>query len=95
MKQIFDWLREQIITCRDGEPTLREGDECFNNGLDYALKKIDKAEAKWEAECCEWEYNDIEEKWETSCGVLFKLHDSDREITNFCSCCGKKIKVVE
>lgn len=44
---------------------------------------------------CVWEYDEFEEKWQTDCGVLFALHDSDREITKYCPCCGKKIKVVE
>ena len=42
---------------------------------------------------CEWEYDEFETKWQTDCGVLFALHDSDREITQFCPYCGKKIKV--
>ena len=41
---VFDWLKKQIITCRDGEPTLNEGDECYNNGLNFALEKIEEAE---------------------------------------------------
>ena len=44
---------------------------------------------------CEWEYDEFETKWQTDCGVLFALHDSDREITQYCPYCGKKIKVVE
>lgn len=44
-------------------------------------------------EFCEWEYDELEEQWQTDCNVLFTIHDSDREITNYCPCCGKRIKV--
>lgn len=49
MKQIFDWLREQIA----GEinvPTLIRKDYDFDDGLIHARDLINEAEAKWEAE---------------------------------------------
>ena len=44
---------------------------------------------------CEWEYDEFEKSWRTQCGVLFKLNESDCEITHYCPYCGKKIKGVE
>ena len=50
MKQIFDWLREQIDYER--EPEYNIADKAFNEGLSVAISKINEAEAKakWEAE---------------------------------------------
>lgn len=53
-------------------------------------EKIEKEE-----EFCEWGYDEFEEAWRTECDTLFKLNESDRECTYYCSCCGKKIKVVK
>ena len=60
MKQIFDWLREQINGKIVKSPTNNEDwfrDECVrNNAYQNALDFINEAEAKWEKDCCEWEY---------------------------------------
>ena len=88
MKQIFDWLREQ----------------CFGNvkldGNSFAeiYKIIDEAEAKWEAECCEWRLftntDYIAPTYETKCG---KAIAEIRVSCNFAYCpvCGKPIKILE
>lgn len=80
------------------------GDEdvnCVEQGLFVnAWKPVPKAYRPEEKKTgnnafCEWEYDEVEEGWQTSCGTLFKLHEADKECTHFCSCCGKEIKVVE
>ena len=48
MKQIFDWLREQIDYER--EPEYNIADKAFNEGLSVAISKINEAEAKWKSE---------------------------------------------
>lgn len=46
---------------------------------------------------CEWEYNDAEYYWESSCDHLhIFMSDGPKENEyGFCPYCGKKIKVVE
>ncbi len=94
MKQIFDWMREQI-----------DKFSFFYASKDSARRKyidcadlesiIDEAEAKWESECCEWKFNEFEEQWETSCGVLLNPNSNDIEATFYCCHCGKPIKISE
>lgn len=67
---------------------------CWQCGYDKVSKEPEQYKALGTVEeICEWEYDELEEKWQTDCDVLFAIHDSDREITNYCPCCGKKIKV--
>lgn len=42
---------------------------------------------------CMWEYDEVNECWQTSCGTSFRLHDDDKECTHFCPSCGKKIEI--
>ena len=93
MKKIFDWMREQFgkIIGEVHSPA----DVVWNNAVKMCIAKVDEAEAKWEAEACEWKYNDFEEQWETSCGVLLNPNSNDREATFYCCHCGKPIKIVE
>ena len=95
MKEIFDWLREAISKeswlCAPRTKGHYSDDAVF---VEDAMKLIDEAEAKWEEDCCEWEYNEFEEQWETSCGVLLNPNSNDREVTHYCCCCGKRIKIV-
>ena len=83
MKQIFDWLREQCF----GNVKL--------NGNSFAeiYRIIDEAEAKWEADCCEW-------KNPKNCKHIFKSHDkivADSTLLSwwYCPYCGKRIKISE
>ena len=55
MKQIFDWLREQIAN-EINEPTCIRKDYDFDDGLIHARDLINEAEAKWESECCEKDF---------------------------------------
>ena len=94
MKKIFDWLREQVNDGREFEHDERN--ECFNNALDYAIRRVDEAEAKWEADCCEWKYDkgsDISyPHYATTCGNSVKNICSGH---TYCGYCGKPIKIVE
>ena len=89
MKKILDWLREQI-----GDIYVNDIDVL----QDIALEKVDEAEAKWEAECCEWKYCKGNETsyshHKTSCGktlhILMDLKDY-----HYCQYCGKRIKISE
>ena len=63
--------------------------------LDGAIEIVNQLAEEYNNDFCEWEYDDFEDSWQTSCGTSFSLCDSDREVTNYCPYCGKKIKVVE
>ena len=103
MKQIFDWLREQIA-----ENTFNGISE---NGVvvvplihsNVAKLIINEAEAKWEADCCEW-------KFEKNTGLVWHCENEcesynisyQRELKTFleefkCKCphCKKPIKISE
>ena len=60
-----------------------------------AIQIVNQLAEEYNNDFCEWEYDDFEDGWQTSCGTTFSLCDSDKEITHYCPCCGKKIKVVE
>lgn len=59
------------------------------------IEIVNQVEQEYNNDFCEWQYDEFEDGWQTSCGAVFSLCDSDKEITNFCPCCGKKIKVIE
>lgn len=88
MKQIFDWLREAIC----------EGSQCINERyyttVVHSLSCVNEAEAKWEAECCEWTptKNRVFFTLKASCGDNYF---SDGDDYNFCPYCGKPIKILE
>ena len=103
MKQIFDWLREQIENKSNYEPVDYDycdmacsGEQGFIARED-ALDAINEAEAKWEAEVkvCEWK----QEKYlnfalstcTTSCGKRYDISEDFK----FCPYCGKPIKISE
>lgn len=65
------------------------------HSFEDAKRIVNKLAEEYNNDFCEWEYDDFEDSWETSCGTYFSLCDSDREVTNYCPYCGKKIKVVE
>ena len=53
MKKIFDWMREQMekVKTKVSSPA----DVVWNNAVKMCLREVDEAEAKWEAECCDWQ----------------------------------------
>ena len=62
---------------------------------EHAIEIVNELAEEYKGGCCEWEYDEFEDGWQTSCGTTFSLCDSDKEVTHFCPCCGKEIKVVE
>ena len=93
MKQIFDWLREQIKNRKAKNDFLE--DRVWNHAIRVCIEIIDEAEAKWEQDCCEWKrvgltenprYVSAHDLWE----VL-----TDAELWNVCPYCGKRIKILE
>ena len=94
IEEIFDSMREQIdkrsFIYASKDSARRKYIDCSD--LDTI---INEAEAKWKEDCCEWKYNEFEEQWETSCGVLLNPNSHDREVTHYCCSCGKRIKIAE
>ena len=92
MKEIFDWLREQM------EEISYEEEDYFSNSFlvidsEDAIEKVNEAEAKWEAECCEqWDL----QKDATFVPIhsIFYLVD-EAKYWKFCPHCGKPIKISE
>ena len=99
MKEIFDWMREQMLKRKSAWEEDSVADkvsaEKHIGTWNVALRILEKAEAKWKEDCCEWQYNEFEEMWETSCGVLLNPNSNDREVTYYCCSCGKCIKIAE
>lgn len=106
MKKIFDGLREEmqkrIDRCEANDtPDIEEGRRMFilgkQGGLEKAVELLDEAEAKWEADCCEWKLEDAEANlYVTSCGkgklVFEDMCTPTEDDYKFCPYCGKKIK---
>ena len=89
MKQIFDWMREQMRLSLDEPQYLHDGED-FYNGIIHAEEVINEAEAKWESECCEHKWNKEYWWYDTSCRHILEPHGY-----NFCPYCGKPIKISE
>ena len=95
MKQIFDWMREQIAN-EINEPTCIRKDYDFDDGLIHVRDLINEAEAKWESDCCEWspmKYLEFSlSDCVTSCG---HAEHYSTGIDKYCRHCGKPIKISE
>lgn len=100
MKQIFDWMRNEVLdeALIDGE--MHSTDNVFLSLHDIA-EIINEAEAKWEADCCEWKGFDnslIEGKvmwtYETTCKKYIPEERTSKYF-RFCPYCGKPIKISE
>jgi len=79
MKQIFDWLREQIVNRKAKNDFLE--DRVWNHAMRVCIEIVDEAEAKWEAENtyrCNGNYN-----------------DNYKNALKVCPHCGKPIKISE
>lgn len=91
MKQIFNWLREQIEA-----KAFRQG---FSNDVLVKVEDvgnvIDEAEAKWESDCCE--YENMGSFYKPSCNDNMNEFISwvDLRHYKFCPYCGKPIKILE
>lgn len=105
MKEIFDWLREQITNVWK----LKENpyDSYWNRAMYLEIKKendkkedamrkmqeiIDEAEAKWKEDCCEWKWGiDYAQVQCRGDKILF----GSRRLFTYCPYCGKTIAEVE
>lgn len=97
MKQIFDWLREQINKNIYSIPLQNNHGVKFKS-IDIADAEniINEAEAKWEAECCEWTRCEISKHIIVSPhNPVFSQFDVNLKLTPYCPACGKKIKITE
>ena len=94
MKQIFDWLREQIKSGKREQHSMI--DVSWNNAIKMCLQVINEAEAKWEKDCCEWtpmKYLEFQlSDCLTSCG---HAEHYSTGIDKYCRHCGKRIKIRE
>lgn len=90
--KIYDYVKTQINPY--GKPFQGSVKEFGYKIMDYIKNMPDVPEINVgeNEEFCEWEYDEFEKSWRTQCGVLFKLNESDSEITRYCSYCGRKIK---
>ena len=97
MKEIFDWLREQISANKHsfGVKGL-DGFHRVENVVSVVQlnRIINEAEAKREADCCEWKgYGGEVVIVSPHTGVMF---DNFPRIKNvYCNTCGKRIKIRE
>ena len=97
MKQIFDWLREQINKNIYSIPLQNNHGVKFK-AIDVADVEnlINEAEGKWESEVCEWKYHVAPSKdiyFLTSCN-----HRHNGRLSGnrpYCGFCGKPIKISE
>ena len=98
MKEIFDWLREQMLIRKSAWEEDSVADkvsaEKHIGTWNVALRILEKAEAKWKEDCCEWK------PFTTHPTTSWKNCEFVEDITNtwrfkFCPYCGKPIKIVE
>ena len=100
MKKMFDWLREQIENKCNYEPVDYDycdmacsGEQGFIAREDV-LDAINEAEAKWEADCCEWKV--LHEKCFIQNPHTKRLFSNEESMQNvYCNTCGKPINIVE
>lgn len=95
MKQIFDWLREQM------NELLKPDIECFDceEDFEFELKRhnkylglVNEAEAKWEADCCEWKpIDDDFLEYRSNCDRISAVNSYWKA----CPFCRKPIKISE
>lgn len=99
MKQIFDWLREQMqiksdIIHHNWEETNDEKQFKCHTAYDDTIRMVDEAEAKWEADCCIWEHRKHYANCLCKCNGIMVEHDLAIGFTT-CPYCGKPIKISE
>lgn len=91
MKQIFDWLREQMQKAEYNHTYFGTD---FAVNTERAIEIIDEAEAKWESECCEWKWG-IDYAHVQCRGDRILFGSSSRRLFTYCPYCGKPIKISE
>ena len=92
MKQIFNWLREQMRKHIYTDFTETDSIEFLT-----AISLIDEAEAKWETDCCEWtELIEYKQRVYANCRFTNDSLDAmSIGYFKFCPYCGKPIKISE
>ena len=96
MKQIFDWLREQIKESRMVVELKTPKKNLDVIGFYTMENIINEAEAKWESECCIWKKNIYffgGHDYSSGCGTRIPLNSL--EYHKYCPFCGKPIKISE
>lgn len=91
MKQIFNWLREQMRKHIYTDFTETDSIEFLT-----AISLIDEAEAKWETDFCQYKPRKAYKVgycYTTMCGKE-RTHTLGRE-SKYCEYCGKPIKISE
>lgn len=94
MKQIFDWLREQIKEMKSAPKTENQWNYGWETSCSVFEHKINEAEAKWESEVCEWRCGEVMLKSPHKNSKFTCTKDGDFKYT-FCPDCGKPIKISE
>ena len=94
MKQIFDWLRERIEGLSNAEAEYYYASSNDVIEREDTLDLINEAEAKWEADCCEWK------QYETKYGTRYQnCRATEAPVDTFgfkfFPYCGKRIKISE
>ena len=92
MKQIFEWLCGAIL-----DKAFKIYDGTIAVDIHDVGDLINEAEAKWEADCCEWKFKRSDYLWESSCERFYHYegHDLEERGYTFCPHCGKPIKISE
>ena len=90
MKQIFDWLRGAIL-----DKAFKIYDGTIAVDIHDVGNIINEAEAKWEADCCEWFERDFEDSFYYSHDGKEFDYKNDVKYWKYCPYCGKPIKISE
>ena len=93
MKKIFEWMREQIYKHSYSKYDRGNWFASFIP-TKIAVDLINEAEAKWEADCCEWRCGEVMLKSPHKISKFTCTKDGDFKYT-FCPDCGKPIKISE
>ena len=97
MKKIFEWMREQFKEDIQWNGT-HGANKDFSRGIAVEATRgfclVDEAEAKWEAECCEWKSVSCD-NWKPSCETNSTYNVFGVAWFRRCPYCGKPIKIVE
>ena len=108
MKEIFDWMRERMLIRKsaweeDSVADKVSAEKHIGTWI-VALRILEKAEAKWKEDCCEWKMSRTrlrkfnEYMWVASCNNENEIFGIPHWIVknyNVCPYCGKLIKIVE
>lgn len=88
MKQIFDWMRDRV---EDNSYEVTAPYKAISRNT--TMEIINEAEAKLEADCCEWTPNKyVGRMCYTSCGYANSYNTIEDK---YCRHCGKPIKILE